>query len=113
MREIKYKYWYSGKMLEVGQIEFFTDGTYLVNGELAGGVLLEWTGLHDKNGKEVYEGDICKTNTNRIIEILYSEEQLRWDFRVIESGEYEALMYMELEVIGNIYQNPDLLKETK
>jgi hypothetical protein len=36
-RQHKYQYWYSGKMLDIGQIEFFTDGSYRVNDELIRG----------------------------------------------------------------------------
>jgi len=38
MREIKFRAWYGGKMVEVGQVDFFTDDTFHINGEIVGGV---------------------------------------------------------------------------
>jgi len=70
---------------------------------------MQFTGLKDKNGEEIFEGDICKSKAGRVIEIVWDEEILRWSFRVTESGSYVALMFMSLEVIGNIYENKDLL----
>ncbi|MFZ2151642.1 MAG: YopX family protein, partial [Minisyncoccia bacterium] len=58
-REIKFRYFYGGQMIgPVGQMEYFTNGAVLVNEELVGGVLMQDTGLKDKNGRPIYEGDV-------------------------------------------------------
>mgnify|MGYP001145942186 CR=1 FL=1 len=72
-------------------------------------VLMEYIGLKDKNGKEIYEGDIVKQH-------FYNS---MW-FDVIDKVEIDAIYGASLrtgtkdsewEVIGNIYENPELLEE--
>ncbi len=69
--------------------------------------LMEWTGLHDKNGKEIWEGDIVKwdhgvtEDDNGIGEVVFKGGR----FKV----RYCFCCHTEYEVIGNIYENPSLL----
>jgi len=70
-------------------------------------VLQQFTGLKDKNGKEIYEGDIIVDSFNHCEKgkVVENTAEFWWDF--IEYGLDQA----ELEVIGNIYENPELIKE--
>lgn len=81
----------------------------------------QYTGLHDKNGKEIYEGDIvygwlCYTEEDMAY-IEYQEETM--SFVTIPAFEKWSGRYFELcdgndvEVIGNIYDNPELLRGEK
>ena len=84
--------------------------------------LMQFTGLHDKNGKEIYEGDIVKVGgLVEVVEIIdgmlcsYSHKIYGKrntisiddvdDVRVCDSSYFEPY-----EIIGNIYERPDLLK---
>jgi uncharacterized phage protein (TIGR01671 family) len=97
-------------------------------------ILMQYTGLKDRSGKEIYEGDIIRYNyhhddndTDFIGEVIY-------DIRKFDKGELDSFhvgfilkgididksyWYTDMpnlkdtEVIGNIYENPELLKEDK
>lgn len=77
--------------------------------------LMQFTGLCDQNGTEIYEGDIIKNSqTSCIFKIEYSEQHA--GFRAIGcySDKYlgEARTFTDkIEVIGNIFVNPELLKK--
>jgi uncharacterized phage protein (TIGR01671 family) len=74
----------------------------------------QFTGLKDKNGKEIFEGDIVKTNTDKVMVIGWSDrhasytiEREGWAFRHYFG---EAMEANECEIIGNIHQNEELIK---
>ncbi len=78
----------------------------------------QWTGLTDKNNRKIFEGDICKIHSGPIDEEdgCFSVEWDEGDARfalygeglTVDFGNYHG---HECEVIGNIFDNPDLLPE--
>jgi len=79
--------------------------------------LMQFTGLKDKNGKEVYEGDIIKKLITREgFEPEHSFTEVKWK-KVEDNWDQDGFVGFTTypaedgEVIGNIYENPELLKE--
>jgi hypothetical protein len=113
MREIKFRAWYipQKQMQEWvgpdglnGAKRYFTQ--MVDDPEI---VLLQFTGLKDKNGKEIYEGDVIRSTWNHgIFKVEWDSHNGEWilcsDCSTTE-GKYAGT-----EVIGNIYENPELLK---
>ena len=127
MREIKFRAWMKNRLSGEWFMDYQHDGTpkswylrsffenYDAHHET---FLMQYTGLHDKNGKEIYEGDIatveceCGYRANMPVEWGYNGFRLKkqWSHR-FPSGELEFNHTERVEVIGNIYENPELLKE--
>ena len=71
-------------------------------------ILMQYTGLKDKNGKEIYEGDILDTTQSGKCKVVFTEGCFFMDF--IHSRFPICTNDYEIEVIGNIHENPELLK---
>lgn len=123
MREIKFRAWDEKKKImdneihlsEHGKSMDYDHGTYSGDND---DIVMQYTGLKDKNGKEIYEGDIIEEYTY----IAYCDDCHGYAmfFSNIEKNPYCAgcggdFMWREFneyppEVIGNIHENPELLE---
>lgn len=72
-------------------------------------IIEQCTGLKDKNGNLIYEGDIILVEDKYKCPIEWEAENARYN--VIGYGEIAYLNYNDIEVIGNIHENTELLKE--
>ncbi|MCI4463727.1 MAG: hypothetical protein JHC30_06120 [Caldisericum sp.] len=126
MREIKFRAWIvkENKMVTVYKLDFFTKDNrptlimwYLLDtgtqaGLFAGFELMQYTGLKDKNGKEIYEGDIVKYD-NHLYIVKWLDKFV--GFMGVGVDQERSDLFLDLvfltpyKVVGNIYENPELL----
>lgn len=124
MREIKFRIW-NNHAEEIAYNEFWVNGSSIVyddgksynDRELDNDlVVMQYTGLKDKNEKDIYEGDILKNESEAPTNII-ERGVVVFDgggFMMAEKKQKGALGYYLhklscVEIIGNIYQNPELL----
>lgn len=78
-------------------------------------VIMQSTGLKDKNGKEIFEGDVVKMSKDVYSEPTYYEVvRHRGGAYRLESKQHGCelwLRHTDCEVVGNIYANPELLED--
>ena len=124
--EIKFRIWdvENKEMLKVQELDFeptFYGGKIAIRPDQYNDyfdtedmILMQYTGLHDKNGKEIYEGDIVRIIVNNNIEKICRVEFKNGIFGVMFSKNKELTAFPHFcnttfEVIGNEYDNPELL----
>ena len=126
-REIKFRVWSTSGSRWVEDVRIDSQGGLyptLANGDYDWNidclrlVVQQYTGLKDRNGKEIYEGDICRLvpfEDYKHSEHMVGDRQVVWidyhacfyfaDWVPLHWGGFESI-----EIIGNIYENPELIK---
>ena len=104
-REIKFRAWNKDQMV-YSTNEFRSEHFLTTSGDILNrySTVMQFTGLTDKNGKDIYEGDIVQSE--QLVTLMPV------DFEIGSFGvpDYHLHQLSDIEVIGNIYQNPELLK---
>ena len=116
MREIKFRAW----LPEIKKMTYPMTIAELVGGHATSGttpVWLQFTGLKDKKGKEIYEGDIVERISRRC-QVIWFDSSLfaGWDLKPLNADgnpPSEQSLWLDWTIIGNIHENPDLLAEGK
>lgn len=123
MREIKFRAWHKEKKImgEVLGIDILHKEIFFSNEDVdcyehtdfKDVELMQYTGLKDKNNKEIYEGDIVTLHNSRY-KVIFKTEGARF---VLRNDEFELEITFinnnneRMEIVGNIYENSELLGE--
>jgi uncharacterized phage protein (TIGR01671 family) len=123
MQNLKFRAW-NKKIKEMVDLHKITPMALAIQPELAGGGtgvyipdhpdldIMQSTGLKDKNGKEIFEGDIVmRRNSSEPGIIHYAKGRYEVVRKIAVNSSDLTYTEINTEVIGNIYQNPDLIGE--
>lgn len=123
--KLKFRAWDGERLRNVNTIGWVDDGVDFVttprySGPAEDFILMQYTGLKDKNGVEIYDGDIVK-----YIHIDYIDQNTSvYRYFIVEcesaaegmypfNNEYFSVYGDDYEIIGNIYENPEMMEVTE
>lgn len=119
-RQIKFRAWEKNlkEMIPVGEIDFNSlminqSTTWRFIDEVE---LMQYTGLFDKNGTEIYEGDLVSDLLNGSLgEVIFDEGcyLVDWEDELTTITLHQNIREFDVVVVGNIYENPELLERSQ
>lgn len=119
MREIKFRFWNGKHMSEKdGWCEDIGINEAIKSCIEYSTIIMQYTGLNDKNKKNIYEGDIISGFMDRTVVVSWDNALAGFNcFDISTTEDYGAFScqhtndYKNWKVLGDIYQNPELLKK--
>lgn len=124
MRKIKFRAWdpVDNRMLPVENINFrekyisLNEGDNSITDTFEMFNLMQYTGLKDRNGVEIYESDIVKTCEGRLKQVIWQGNGFKFLYKrgynektILDLGDTSNKRW-GIKVIGNVYENPELLE---
>lgn len=118
-REFEFRAWLTkyNKMVKIYSWniwqEYFMCSEYDSEFYLEETPIMQYTGLKDKNNKEIYEGDIVTLHNSKY-KVIFNSKEARF---VLRDDEFEMNIPFtnnnneRMEIIGNIYENPELMED--
>lgn len=106
MREVKFRAWDKKRAVMAGVETIYRDGIEVRNNEGKGRFLetdyelMQFIGLRDKNGKEIFESDLLQVG-EEIFEVFWDNENLKW------ATKETCNKFNVGEIVGNIYEKPE------
>ncbi len=126
MREILFRgkdvkeHWHIGLLAHIGNAWYISNSAGIPTAcEVIPSTVGEYTGLKDKNGQRIFEGDIVSmkyNEQNKPYAIIYDEELATFIGRDKDNFNFTTLSGLDnspIEIIGNIHDSPELLKEVQ
>jgi uncharacterized phage protein (TIGR01671 family) len=110
MREIKFRAW--NKWADRNEMAYFNLDTCMLDTLAYNAPIMQYTGLKDKNGKEIYEGDVVNRSFPGGVEFKGTVKFYECAFW-IDNGKQSVGLFSEIDeitILGNIYENPELLE---
>jgi len=116
-REIKFRIWYKGRMaytplVGMGIFHFVNKDADNFKKD---SIIMQYTGLLDRSGKEIYEGDICKFNSGETSDVVFKDGEFqnrlsKWGLHIYMKCPYTGEQIAPgIEIIGNLHENPNLI----
>jgi len=118
MREIKFRAWntYHKKMYPVYMLNFESDLVYCKGDDYASHTfglidckVMQFTGCQDFFGNDIYEGDIVFIDSKMMVGKIFNDG-ISWRIQFEKDLDWLCDYFEDLHVIGNEYENPELLK---
>lgn len=108
-RAIKFRFWRDNEMQMAHRLNAYDNNNFAGDGE----ILMQFTGLYDCEGKEIYEGDIVNAYDNNCLDNIGVIEYYQNSFNLV-CQDIHLSQWSNAEniyVLGNIYEHPELLNK--
>ena len=102
------QYWADEAIKENAAWLLFPDNDNINNVEIE-----QCTGLKDKNGKMIYDGDLVKLGEYGVCQVIWSDDTAEFMFKNLNEDlceHVDTMLMYDWEVVGNIHENEELLK---